>query len=159
MIEKTFVMLKPDAVQRSIMGKIITRFEDAGLKVIGMKMVWVDQDFSKKHYEVHVGKSFYAGLEKYVTEGPVVAMVIEGISAIETVRKIVGPTEPKSASPGTIRGDFAHHSFNYTDSHGKSIRNLIHASGTGKEAEKEIKLWFKDEELHTYTTAHDLHVL
>jgi nucleoside-diphosphate kinase len=159
MIQKTFVMLKPDAVQRSIMGKVLTRFEDAGLKVIGMKMVWVDQEFSKKHYAAHVDKPFYPGLEKYVTEGPVVAMVIEGISAVETVRKIVGSTEPKSAPPGTIRGDFAHHSYSYTDSKGKSIKNLIHASGNEKEAAAEIKLWFKDDELHTYTTVHDLHVL
>jgi len=159
MIERTLVLLKPDAVQRSIMGKIITRFEDAGLKIIGMKMVWVDKDFSKKHYKAHVKKEFYKGLENFITSGPVVAMVIEGISAVETVRKIVGSTEPKSAQPGTIRGDFAHHSYEYTDKKGITIKNLIHASGNKKEANEEVKLWFDDKELHSYSTVHDLHVL
>ncbi len=159
MIEKSLVLLKPDAVQRCIMGKVITRFEDAGLKIIGMKMVWVDEVFSKKHYKAHVDKPFYNGLEKFILSGPVVAMAVEGISAVETVRKIVGGTEPKSAQPGTIRGDFAHHSYHYTDARGVPIRNLIHASGNKKEADEEIKLWFKKNEMHTYNTVHDSHVL
>jgi nucleoside-diphosphate kinase len=159
MIERSLVLLKPDAVQRSIMGKIITRFEDAGLKLVGMKMVWVDEEFSKKHYSAHIKKDFYKGLEEFIVSGPVVAMVIEGISAVETVRKIVGSTEPKSAPPGTIRGDFAHHSYNYTDKKGIAIKNLIHASGNKKEAEEEIKLWFKKDEIHSYSTVHDMHVL
>ena len=158
MMEKTLVLLKPDAVQRGLMGKIITRFEDAGLKAVAMKMVWIEPDFAKKHYSAHLKKAFYPGLEKMITEGPVVAMCIEGLHAVETVRKIVGPTEPKSAAPGTIRGDFAHHSYEFTDKQGKAIKNLIHASGNQKEAEEEVKLWFKDNELHSYKTVHEMHV-
>ena len=147
MIERTLVLLKPDAVERAIMGKIITRFEDAGLKMVGIKMVWVDKDFSKKHYSAHVKKDFYKGLEEFIVSGPVVAMIIEGISAVEIVRKIVGGTEPKSALPGTIRGDFAHHSYEYTNGKGIAIKNLIHASDSVNSANKEIKLWFKEDEL------------
>lgn len=159
MIERTFVALKPDAVQRGIAGIIISRFENAGLKIVGMKMKWVTPEFSKKHYKDHIGKPFYKSLEAFITEGPVIAMVIEGISAVETVRKIVGPTEPKSALPGTIRGDFSHHSYSYTDKKGISIKNLIHASGNTKDAEYEIGLWFKKEEIHDYKTTHEKHTL
>lgn len=158
MREKTLVLLKPDAVQRGLMGRIISRLEDAGLKAVGMKMVWVKPEFAKKHYAAHLKKAFYPGLEKMITEGPVVAMVIEGLHAVETVRKIVGPTEPRLAPPGTVRGDFAHHSAEYTNKQGKAIKNLVHASGNKKEAEAEIKLWFKDNELHSYKTVHELHV-
>jgi len=158
MIERTFVMLKPDAVQRSIAGRIIARFEDAGLKIIAMKMITVSKDFSKKHYSAHVKKPFYRGLEEFITEGPVIAMVIEGLHAVEAVRKIVGPTEPKQAPPGTIRGDFAHHSYEYTDKKGIAIKNLIHASGNKEEAKQEIELWFSKEELQDYKTVHEKHV-
>ena len=158
MIERSLVLLKPDAVQRGLMGKVIGRFEDAGLKAVGMKMVWVKEEFAKKHYAAHLEKSFYPGLEKMITEGPVLAMVLEGLHAVETVRKMVGPTEPKSAAPGTIRGDFAHHSYEYTDKKGIAIKNLIHASGNVAEAKEEIKLWFEDKELHTYQTVHEKHV-
>lgn len=159
MIEQTFVALKPDAVQRGLIGKIITRFEDVGLKIVAMKMVWVTPEFSKKHYKDHVEKGFYKGLENFITEGPVIGMVIEGISAVETIRKMVGATEPKSAAPGTIRGDFAHHSYSYTDKKGIAVKNLIHASGNKKDAEYEISLWFTDEEIHKYKTAHEKHTL
>lgn len=158
LIQRTLVLLKPDAVQRSIMGSIITKFENAGLKIAGMKMVWIDSDFSKKHYSAHVEKPFYKGLEDFITFGPVVAMVIEGIESIETVRKMVGSTEPKKAMPGTIRGDYAHHSYSYADKKGIAIKNLIHASDSIENADKEIKLWFKENELHTYKTVHELHV-
>ena len=158
LIQRTLVLLKPDAVQRAIMGTIITRFENAGLKIVGMKMMWVDNEFSKKHYSAHVGKPFYKGLEEFITFGPVIAMVIEGVEAIETVRKIVGSTEPKKAQPGTIRGDFAHHSYAYADKKGIAIKNLIHASDSLESAKKEIELWFKKNELHTYKTVHELHV-
>ena len=93
-----------------------------------------------------------------ITEGPVVSMAIEGLHAVETVRKIVGGTEPKGASPGTIRGDFAHHSYQYTDTKGIAIKNLVHASGNVEEAKQEVELWFKPEELHTYKTVHEKHV-
>ena len=158
MIERTLVLLKPDAVQRSLSGRILTRFEDSGLKIVGMKMVWVTPEMSKKHYAAHVEKPFYPGLEKYITEGPVLAMVLEGLHVVETVRKMVGATEPKAALPGTIRGDFAHHSYEWSDAKGVSIKNLIHASGNLKEAKKEVGAWFSKEELHSYKTVHEKHV-
>ena len=159
MMERTLVLLKPDAVKRSLMGEIISRFEKVGMKIIGMKMVWVDKDFAKKHYKAHVEKKFYLGLEAMITEGPVVAMVIEGLHSIVSVRKMVGGTEPKMAQPGTIRGDYAHHSYEYTDKKGIAIKNLIHASGNKKDAEYEIKLWFEEKELHSYDTVHEIHTL
>jgi nucleoside-diphosphate kinase len=158
LIQRTLVLLKPDAVQRTIMGNIITRFENAGLKIVGMKMVWVDSDFSKKHYSAHVEKPFYKGLEDFITVGPVVALAIEGVESIETVRKMVGSTEPKKAQPGTIRGDFAHHSYDYADRKGIAIKNLIHASDSPESAAKELNLWFKEKEIHTYKTVHETHV-
>jgi len=158
LIQRTLVLLKPDAVQRGIMGNIINRFENAGLKIVAMKMVWVDADFSKKHYSEHVDKPFYLGLENFITEGPVLAMVIEGILAIEIVRKMVGSTEPRKALPGTIRGDFAHHAYEYADKKGIAIKNLIHASDSEQTAKKEIDIWFKPEEIHTYKTVHEMHV-
>jgi nucleoside-diphosphate kinase len=157
MIERSLVLIKPDGVERSLVGKIITRLEDAGLKIVAMKMVWVDKKFAKKHYKAHLKKQFYPGLEKFITVGPVIAMVIEGLHCVEAVRKIVGPTEPRTAPPGTIRGDFAHHSYEYTDKKRIAIKNLIHASGTPKEAKEEIKLWFSQEEIHTYKTVHEKH--
>ena len=159
MIERTLVLLKPDAVQRGFIGEIISRFEKVGLKIIGMKMVWVDSDFSKEHYKEHVEKPFYAGLEAMITEGPVLAMVLEGVHAVELVRKMVGPTEPKSAAPGTIRGDYAHVSYAYADSKKIGVKNLIHASATAPEAKAEVSLWFEDDELHSYTNVHDKHII
>jgi nucleoside-diphosphate kinase len=158
MMERTLVLLKPDAVQRQLIGRIIQRFEDVGLKIIGMKMVWIDEKFSRKHYAAHVDKPFYSSLETFITEGPIVAICIQGLHAVTTVRKIVGGTEPRSAQPGTIRGDFAHHSYEYTDKNGKAIKNLIHASGNKQEADIEVPLWFSDAEVHDYTTVHELHV-
>ncbi len=158
MIEHTFVAIKPDGVKRSLVGECVSRFEKAGLKIIGMKMVWVDKDFSRKHYADHVEKPFYKGLEKFIMSGPVVAMVLEGVGAVDAVRKIVGSTEPHTAPPGTIRGDFAHHSYSYTDNKGKAIMNLIHASGSKKDAEKEISLWFTKQELFKYKINHEDHV-
>jgi len=158
MMEKTLVLIKPDGVQRGLIGRILQRFEDVGLKVIGMKMVWVDKDFSKQHYKELVEKPFYPGLEAMITEGPVVAMALEGVESVELVRKMVGTTEPKSSQPGTIRGDFSHHSYKYADTKKIAIKNLIHASGTKEEAEAEVKLWFEDKETHTYSTVHEQHV-
>jgi len=159
MIQRTLVLLKPDAVQRGHMGEIITRFEKVGLKVVGCKLVWVDKAFAQQHYAEHVGKKFYPGLEKLITMGPVLAMAIEGVDVIETVRKLVGSTEPKAAAPGTIRGDFAHVSYGYADTKGISIKNLIHASANEADAKKELALWFNDNEMHTYKTVHDVHIL
>jgi len=158
MMEQTLVLLKPDTVQRGLMGEILTRFEKVGLKIVGMKMVWVDSEFSKKHYSAHVDKAFYAGLEKMITEGPVVAIALEGLHAVELVRKMVGGTEPKEAVPGTIRGDYAQHSYSYTDNKGIAIKNLVHASGNIEEAKQEINLWFSPEEIFKYSTVHEMHV-
>ena len=159
MKERTLVLIKPDGLKRGLAGEIIKRFEDRGLKICGMKMVWVDREFSKKHYSEHLEKYFYQNLENFIIEAPVVAMAIEGIHAVELIRKLVGPTEPKSAMPGTIRGDYAHQSYAYADKQGIAIKNLIHASGTKEEAKKELKLWFSEEELYDYKISHENEVL
>lgn len=157
------VLLKPDAVQRGIMGRILSRFEDAGFKAVGMKMVWVDKKFALKHYTEELAKR--AGshvremIAQFLTTGPVVAIVIEGVNAIENVRKMVGATEPKSAAPGTIRGDFSHMSYGYADSKKSPVKNLVHASSSKADAAAEIKLWFTAKELHSYKTVHDIHIL
>jgi len=163
MIEQTFVMIKPDGVKRAIVGDVIQRFEKAGLKLIGMKMLHLSGDFARKHYTEDIairrGERVREDLIKFVTEGPVVAMCWEGISAIEVVRKIVGTTEPKSAQPGTIRGDYAHVSFSYADNKKIAVKNVIHASGDPEDAEREIRLWFSVDELHKYKNVHDEHIL
>lgn len=159
MIEQTLVLIKPDGVERGLIGQIITRFEHVGLKLIGMKMIKIDKEFSKRHYAAHINKPFYKGLESFITSGPVVAIVLEGIDAVELVRKMVGSTEPKSALPGTIRGDFSHHSYSYADKRGVAIKNLIHASGSKEEAKTEIALWFGKHELLHYTAVHEKHTL
>jgi len=159
MIERTLVLVKPDGVQRGLIGDIIGRFEQRGLKIVGMKMVWIDEKFSKKHYSAHVGKKMYPLLEKFITSAPVVAMAIEGIHAVELVRKVVGSTEPKSAPIGTIRGDYAHVSYDYADEKQISVKNLVHASGNKEEADQEVGLWFSETELYEYEASHDRHVL
>lgn len=163
MIERTLVLLKPDAVQRGYMGEIIARFERAGLKVVGMKMMWVTQEFAKKHYREEDivprrGEKVWQLLLKGITQGPLLAFVLEGIEAVEIVRKMIGSTEPRAALPGTIRGDYAHVSYSYADAKDIHIKNLIHASANKDDAKLEVALWFKPEELHTYKTVHDVHV-
>jgi nucleoside-diphosphate kinase len=159
MIEQTLVLVKPDGVERGLVGQIIQRFECVGLKIIGMKLVKIDKEFSKKHYAAHLSKPFYKGLEAFITSGPVVAIVLEGIEAVELVRKIVGATEPKSAAPGTIRGDFGQHSYGYADKKGVAIKNLIHASGSKEDAKTEVALWFNKSELVNYALVHEKHTL
>lgn len=146
-MERTFVMLKPDAVQRGLIGEVISRFERVGLKLIGMKFVHVDADFSKKHYNEHVDKPFYPGLETMLTSGPVVAMVWEGANSVALVRKMVGSTEPAQSAPGTIRGDFAHMTYNRADTKDGTMPNIVHASDSLESAEKEVHLWFSESEL------------
>ncbi len=158
MIQRTLVLLKPDAVQRQLVGRIIERFEWVGLKIVGMKMVWADKEFAKKHYAEHVGKPFYKFLEEMITEGPVVAMVLEGVDAVPVVRKIVGSTEPSKALPGTIRGDFAMHSYEHADSKKSAVKNLVHASDSEESAKREISIWFSSSELFEYSTVHEKHV-
>ncbi len=132
------------------------------MKIIGMKMAWIDKNFAKKHYTEDIAKRRGTLVRKwlmdYITEGPVVACVLEGLHSIETARKICGPTEPRTAPAGTIRGDLALHSYNFADKKKKAIRNLIHASGNKKDAKHEIKLWFKPKELHTYETVAEKHL-
>ena len=148
MMERTLVLIKPDGVERGLIGNIIGRFEQRGLKIIGMKMKWVDKKFAEKHYTDDIakrkGKEVRDLLLEYVTAGPVVAMVVEGINAVENVRKIVGETEPKAALPGTIRGDLAHVSYSYADEKKMAVKNLIHASST-TDADNVVALWFGKE--------------
>lgn len=156
-IERTLVVFKPDAVQRGVVGEIITRFERVGLKIVGTKMIAPDESHYHKHYEeigqliTRRGESVYTNTLAMMNEGPVIALVLEGIEAVELVRKMVGTTEPKSSAPGTIRGDFSHMSYGYGDEQNKGIPNLIHASGDLSDAKKEIPHWFSEEELYDYS--------
>ena len=157
MIERSLVIIKPDGVQRSLVGEVIKRFENSGLKIVGMKMVWLDKKFAEKHYKAHKSKSFFKELVEFISEGPVVAFVVEGVHAITNTRRLIGSTSPHESSPGTIRGDFAHTSMKYASESGKGGKNIIHASGDKKDAQDEIKLWFTKEELHSYNTVHEKH--
>ena len=158
LIQRSLILFKPDAVQRGIVGEILTRFERVGLKIIGTKMIFPSKEHYHKHYE-GIGKmvtrrgekAFDMALE-FMTQGPVIAMVFEGVEAVELVRKLVGGTEPKTALPGTIRGDYSHMSFGYADEHNVGIPNLIHASGSIEEAKQEISHWFSDFEIYDYTS-------
>jgi len=160
-IEKTLVLFKPDAMQRGVVGEILTRFERVGLKIVGTKMIAPDREHYFKHYE-DIGKmvtrrgedTFNITLD-LMLQGPVIAMVFEGVEAIALVRKLVGTTEPKSAAPGTIRGDFSHMSFGFADDAKKGIPNLIHASGDASDAEQEINHWFSDSELYDYNVLNE----
>ncbi len=162
MIQRTLVLIKPDGVERGLTGEIIHRYERKGLKIIGMKMLWINKDMALKHYTEDIsrrrGEHIRNYLIEYVTSGPVIALVLEGVDAIDNVRGITGDTEPKSAPPGTIRGDFSPETYEYADSKKMSIRNTIHASANEEDAEKEVKLWFTEGELHNYPNVHDKYV-
>jgi len=155
MIQRTLILLKPDALDRGIIGEILTRFERVGAKLVGLKMLVSEKDTAMKHYTEDLakrrGEKVRELMVEMLTSGPIVAIVLEGIEIVEVVRKMVGGTEPKSAAPGTIRGDYAHVSFKYADEKGIGVFNLIHASGSPEEAPIEIDVWFKPEEL----VAHD----
>lgn len=161
MIERTLIIFKPDAIQRGIVGEIMTRFERAGLKMVGAKMAHPNKDHYYEHYE-GIGKmisrrgqkAFDVTLEM-MQAGPVLAVVLEGVDAVEIVRKLVGTTEPKAAAPGTIRGDYSHINFGHADEQSKGIPNLIHASGDSEEAKQEIAHWFSATELFDYEAAHE----
>lgn len=160
-IERTLILLKPDAVQRGITGELITRFERVGLKMVGIKMVAPSKEHYHEHYETiskmitrRGQKAFDVTLD-FMMIGPVIAVVLEGVHAVSEVRKLVGATEPKEAGPGTIRGDYAHISFAHADEVGGSIPNLIHASGDSDEAKQEVAHWFTDEELFDYQHAYE----
>lgn len=187
MIEKTLVLLKHDSISRGLVGKIISRFEDIGLKIIAMKMLVPDEDLAKNHYfldeewaknvfektkasyekdskqfpyksHMEFGGQIQSWNMKFLREGPIIALVLEAPHAVEIVRKIVGSTEPKSSAPGTIRGDFAMmESYAVADVKGRVLRNLIHASDSIKSAEREIALWFTQTEIQSYSKELDKH--
>ena len=177
--EKTLVIVKPDGVQRSLVGEVIKRFERAGLKLVAMKMIVVSPELVEKHYTLDSGWRISNGsktikayrdknlkpptedpmemsgmtlekLKKYMSSCPVIPMVWQGAHAVEIVRKLTGGTEPLTSDVGTIRGDFVLDSYQLSDSSGRAVRNLIHASGSPTEAENEINLWFKPEEIIKY---------
>ena len=151
MYEKSLIIIKPDGVQRNLAGTIISRFENAGLKIHAMKLQTVTVEESRAHYSEHVNKGFYPTVEEYITAGPVIVFVLGGINSIKKIRTMVGATEPSSALPGTIRGDFAHQSYPAPgEPDDKPIRNLIHASATPEEAAVEISLWFDNAEVVDY---------
>lgn len=160
-IEETLILFKPDAVQRGLVGEILTRFERVGLKIVATKMLSPNKGHFEKHYEeigklkTRAGDEIFGITLQMMSEGPVIAMVLRGVEAVSLVRKLVGGTEPKSAAPGTIRGDFSHMSYTYANENAKGIPNLIHASGDPKEAEEEISHWFADSELWDYTAVHE----
>lgn len=160
-MERTLIIFKPDALQRSIVGEIITRFERVGLKIVAAKIIKPTEEQYYYHYETigkmisRRGREAFDVTLAFMQAGPVLAMVLEGIEAVSLVRKMVGTTEPKTAEPGTIRGDYSHISFTFAIKNSISIPNLIHASGDVDEAEQEIKHWFMDEEIFEYSTVHD----
>ena len=140
MIQKSFVMMKPDAVQRRLMGKILSRFEEKGLQIVAVKLMQIDEELAKTHYGEHAEKPFFPSLVEYITSSPSLAMVIEGEEAITTIRKLVGATNPLEADLGTIRGDFGM----------DTGRNIIHASDSPASAEREIGLFFNEDEICDY---------
>ena len=178
MIEKTLVLIKPDGVKRNLVGKIVQRFEDAGLKIKAMKMLQATEDLAKNHYfldeswaknvfdktkasyekenkqfkyknHMDLGKTIQKWNMEFLQEGPVIALILEGPHAIELVRKIIGSTEPRSAQPGTIRSDFAStESYAIADEQNRVLRNLVHASDSPTTAQREISLWFSKNEVH-----------
>jgi len=161
-MQQTLVLVKPDGVARGLTGEIIKRFEQRGLKIVGLKLVHINMDKAKQHYAEDIikrrGEKVRNMLLEYITGSPVVAMVIEGVRAIENVRKLAGTTESKEATPGTIRGDFSHVSFSYADNKEIPVKNIVHTSENEKEAKHEIALWFSIDEIHDYKRCGDEHI-
>jgi nucleoside-diphosphate kinase len=140
-LERTFLAIKPDGVQRGLVGEIIGRFEAKGFKLVGMKLMTASRELAEQHYGVHKERPFFAGLVDFITSGPLVAMVWEGDGVVASARKMIGATNPLNSEPGTIRGDLAVN----------VGRNIIHGSDAVETAREEISLWFKDEELSDWT--------
>ena len=136
-MQRTFVAIKPDAVQRGLIGEIIQKFEKKGFKIIGLKILNVNEELASKHYQEHIGKPFYSDLVSFITSGPIVAMVLEGVNAVEKARKFMGATNPADSAPGTIRADYAH----------SMERNIVHGSDSIESAEREIAIYFDESEL------------
>ncbi|MGD2141902.1 MAG: nucleoside-diphosphate kinase [Candidatus Bathyarchaeota archaeon] len=139
-MEREFIMIKPDGIQRALVGETVSRIERAGLKLIGIKMLQVSPEQAKKHYEIHDGKAFYEGLIDFITSGPVVVMVVEGDDAVRHTRKLVGATDPSDATPGSIRGDYAL----------DISRNVIHAADSDENAILEYSIYFDESEFVSY---------
>ena len=149
MTERTLVLVKPDGVQRLLTGRILARYEERGLKIVGLKLVRVDRDLAERHYAVHREKPFFDGLVEFITSGPLVALALDGPNAIAIVRALNGATRPHEAAPGTIRGDFAV----------ETAQNIVHASDSAETAASELALWFAPGELHEYGREIDRWVL
>ena len=158
-ISQTLVLVKPDGVSRGLIGNIMSRFEKRGLKIVGLKMTKIDKNFAQKHYTEDIaerrGQKVRDMLLNFITSHPVVAMCIEGVDAVENVRKIVGETQPLKAIPGTIRGDYAHISYSHASEKDMVVQNLVHASGNQEEAKAEVSLWFSIDELHEYKHSYE----
>jgi len=180
-MERTLVLVKPDGVYRALIGEVISKFEHAGLKIVAIKMLRPNKELVERHYYADkewlesIGKKSIASAEKegkhvtetpleigmrvrntlikYLTDEPVVAMVVEGNDAVFIVRKLIGSTEPKSAEPSSIRGEFSSDSYALADSQGRAVRNIVHASGEKKDAEREIPIWFTEDEIIEYNRA------
>jgi len=144
-VERTLIILKPDAVQRGLSGQLITRFEQRGLRIIGMKFIAVSRELAQKHYAVHEGKGFYEGLVSYITSGPVVVMALEGTNAVQAARNTIGSTRPNEAAPGSIRGDFAI----------EVGRNLVHGSDSPENGQIEVANFFDESELVSWSRSND----
>lgn len=144
-IEKTLLVIKPDAVQRSLIGKVIQRVEDKGLKIIGLKMIQLTNEWAERLYDVHLGKGFFPVLSEFMTSGPIVAIAIEGFDAVNVIRRLCGATKSYEAIPGTIRGDFG---IAYT-------RNIVHASDAPERAKYELSVLFKEDELLSYDRSNE----
>ncbi len=155
MIQRTLVLLKPDALDRGICGDVIHRFERVGAKIVGLKLLVSELETARRHYTDDLakrrGEKIRDLMIQMLMSGPIVAICLEGVEIIEVVRKMVGATEPKAAAPGTIRGDFAHVSYSHADEKAIGVFNLIHASSSPEDAQAEIGVWFKPEELVKYS--------
>ena len=139
-MERSLVLIKPDAIQRGLAGTIITRLESQGLKLVALKMLHLDKALARRHYTIHQDKPFFESLVDYISSAPIIAIIFEGKRAVEVIREMMGPTDPAKAEAGTIRGDF-----------GLDIgRNTIHGSDSGETAEEEIKLFFSEDEMFNY---------
>lgn len=141
-IEQTLILLKPDAVERRLIGRIIARFEDKALSIVALKLIRVTPELARQHYAEHVQKPFYRGLEEFITAAPIVAMILEGLDAVRVVRDMLGKTNGLEAAPGTIRGDYS----------SSRQMNLVHASDSLTSARREIDLYFKSNEIHSFQT-------
>ncbi len=160
MNERTLILIKPDGLARGLSSILLSRFERVGLKLEGIKLLYATTEQAKKHYlfddiATRHSETVWNQLIEYITEAPVLVTVFSGVSAIEIARKIAGPTEPRKAPPGTIRGDYCHQSYAVCDSSGQAVRNVVHASADEADAEREISVWFLPEEIFSYRRTDD----